>query len=151
MTHRLSALLFAALFCAATSAAAQTLGVHTVTRHTNPELAHVEAGQRDYNDRNPGAYWRWANGAQVGAYRNSHRANTVYAGWALESPQWRGLTVGGGVFAATGYPLGTVLPLAAGSVAYHLTNGLALRLNATPRIGNKASGTLHLTVEYTFQ
>ena len=88
----LHALMFA-LSLAGVSASAQTLpaavGVHLGSYH-----AHAPAGV-PYNGVNPGLYARWASGLTLGAYRNSIRRNSVYAGWTITDAAERfGLTLG---------------------------------------------------------
>lgn len=121
------------------------IGLHLYTHHLDPELATRCGGptcQQPYNSVNPGVYARTSGGWQAGLYRNSHRKPTVYAGRAWETscgPIW----CGAGVFAATGYPAGDVVPMATVSVRFG-----AVRLSYAPRVGDNASGIVHLSVEW---
>jgi hypothetical protein len=132
------AILAALLLTAA--AHANTVGLHLVSQHLNPELG-PPAG---YNNVNPGAYLRTDAGWQAGGYWNSHRKPTFYAGKVWTLAQGENWDAGAMVAAATGYPAGSVVPLLAASVRYG-----ALRLTATPRIGDKASAVLHLSAEWS--
>jgi hypothetical protein len=122
------------------------LGLHLFTAHLDPSLAAgnvpIECNGGHYNDTNPGAYARTADGWQAGAYRNSRCRTTVYAGRAWET-RCGPLHCGVGAFGATGYPAGRIIPIVAPSVRY----GIAC-LSFTPRIGNKASAIVHLSFEY---
>lgn len=118
--------------------AAAAIGIHLASTHLNPELGPT----RGYNDINPGIYARFESGAQIGAYYNSHRRPTFYAGHSWTLVKGKTWDVGALAAAATGYPSGAVVPIAAMSVRYR-----ALRLSATPRIGNKASAVVHLSLE----
>lgn len=57
------------------SAQAQTIGVHTVTVHY----------EKDMNGANPGIYYIGKSGFTTGAYFNSVRHMTAYAGWTWET------------------------------------------------------------------
>jgi hypothetical protein len=137
-------ILLAAALLLATTAHAQTIGVHLVSTHLHPELAHADGDPEPYNDINPGLYYRTAAGWQVGAYRNSHRQPTFYAGKAWTIGMGQNWDAGVMLAGATGYPAGSVVPMLAASVRYSF-----LRLTATPRIGSKASAVLHLSAEWS--
>lgn len=119
--------------------ATAVLGVHLASYHLNPELS----GDRPYNDVNPGLYLRTEAGWQAGYYWNSHRKSTVYVGRAFTLVSGQRWDAGFFVAAATGYPWGEVVPLVAASVRYR-----ALRITATPPVGDKASGLVHASLEW---
>lgn len=119
--------------------AAVTLGIHLASYHLQPELS----GDQPYNDANPGLYLRTPAGWQVGTYWNSHRKVTLYGGRAFRPFAGQNWDAGAFLGVATGYPWGDLMPIGALSARY----GFA-RLTATPRIGDKASATLHLSFEW---
>lgn len=121
--------------------AAVVVGVHLASVHLQPELS----GDRPYNNANPGLYVRTAEDWQGGAYYNSHRRASFYAGRAWETSGT--VRAGLGVFAATGYPMGSVVPMVTGSLATDV-GATTVRLSATPRIGDKASAVVHLSLEW---
>lgn len=116
-----------------------TLGVHLFSVHTAAGLEPV----------NPGLYVRHESGFTAGAFRNSYRRTSAYAGYTFETADRRfALTVG----AVTGYPAKAVLPLAVPSVRFELGDQVAARVAYLPkppgRIGH--SHALHLSIEREF-
>lgn len=98
----LGTLIAAALLSASGTVLGQQLpavvGVHGATWHAANQ--DKIPGSRGYNDANPGAYARWANGFTIGAYRNSLFRNSAYVGWTITDQADRfGLLVG----AVSGY------------------------------------------------
>jgi len=81
------------LLLLSTAAHADTLGVHAVSWHDQP----------GYNNRNPGVYYATDDGIVIGAYRNSQRSNTVYAGKILERNLTENVAVSVTLGLATGY------------------------------------------------
>lgn len=134
-------LLMMLLALASQAATAQVLGLHTATWHSRP----------GYQAATPGAYWRFANGATLGAYRNSEGHGTAYAGWTWTTDEARPLSLGFTAAAATGYSAAPVVPLLAPSVAYRpggLLGDTTLRLVALPKWHPKQGATaVSLTVE----
>lgn len=124
---------------------AAVIGLHTYSAHLDPALAAnsvpADCNGGRYNDANPGVYVRSRDGWQIGGYLNSHCRTTVYAGHAWEAPCWR-LHCAVGLFGAGGYPAGRVVPMVPVSARYEF-----VRLSYTPRVGNKASGVVHLSFE----
>jgi len=122
------------------------IGAHLYTAHLDPHLAGVCGDQRctvaTYNSINLGVYARTSTGWQAGAYRNSHRKPTAYAGRAWETSCWA-LHCGVGMFGATGYPSSAVVPMIPVSMRYQ-----SVRLAYMPRIGDKASGLIHVSIEF---
>lgn len=109
--QKLAAAAAVALAFVVGAAHAGTIGLHLVSYH--PEHPH---DRPRYNDLNLGAYYRANAGWQVGAYYNSQRRPSVYAGlaWSYDAgPASVGLLAG----LVTGYRAGPVLPFAAPSVA----------------------------------
>lgn len=99
----------------------------------------------NFNNFNPGIYYRNDEGWTVGGYYNSLRQTSFYAGYTL---QYRalGLTVGG----ATGYEA-PVQPLLVPSLRLFSNEKFSARLAYIPRVEKRiASNVLHLTVEYSF-
>lgn len=101
MSPRLfAAALFLVAVCAAGPALSQTVGLHTASQH----LPRYEW----QSNSNPGAYVRTADGWTVGAFRNTLRRPTVYAGRT-----WMDVIGPVDVMAAaaTGYRVAPVVPL----------------------------------------
>jgi len=110
-----------------------TLGFHLFSRHFP---------SNDYNNVNPGIYYRLAEGPTAGIYRNSLRRTSVYAGYTLEWGRF-GLTAG----AVTGYTDG-VQPLLVPSMALFTYRGVTTRLIFIPRVEKRIdSHVLHFVVE----
>lgn len=116
-----------------------TVGVH---------LGSVHLPQRDFNNFNPGLYVR-QDDWQAGAYLNSYRRTTAYAGrvWRLErvwGPLRKYEVFTGG---ATGYenvwPHGLVAPMVVFSHRFETGMRLSL-IPPTP----KNSGVVHLSMEF---
>jgi hypothetical protein len=117
------------------------LGLHLATAHSTNTM----------NNTNPGVYARWADstgtGPVAGAYYNSERAHSVYAGyswgWQASSlPVSAAITAG----AVSGYSAGKLLPLLVPSTALHM-GSTALRLTYVPKVEKKGAHALHLSVE----
>ena len=126
----------AALALLAPCARADTVGLHLVSVHMP---AH------EFNNFNPGIYYRNDDGWTAGGYYNSLRKASVYAGYTW---QYRalGLTVGG----ATGYQY-ALQPLLVPSLRLFNHEGVSARLAYIPRVEKHIeSNVLHLTVEYSF-
>jgi len=127
-----------AVCCAATlltcAAHAGTIGVH---------LASVHLPQRHFNNTNPGLYYRTDAGWTAGAYRNSLRRTSAYAGRTWD---WGRFSLTGG--AVTGYTE-EVQPLLVPSVRVVTAHGMTARVAFIPRVEKRIeSHVLHLTVEY---
>ena len=128
----IAAVIAAGACIAAFDANAQTVGVHLATWHDTGGL----------NGINPGAYIRTERGLTAGAYRNSERHNSVYAGYTVSTPNpWGECSMTLGL--VTGYEAGT-LPLALPSVRLGY-----VRLTALPR-AHKGQGSagIHLSMEW---
>jgi hypothetical protein len=116
-----------------------TVGAHLATAH----LGDHGAPREGWQNVNPGLYVRLANGITAGAYWNSERRTSAYAGWTLATSDDRwALTVG----AVTGY--GGVKPLLAPSVRIGLTKAVSVRL--TLLAAPKASPAIHVSAERRF-
>ena len=130
----LSCLLAAAGLLATPSARAGTIGLH---------LASAHMPERHFNNTNPGLYYRSDEGWTAGAYRNSLRRTSDYAGYTWE---WGRLAVTGG--AVTGYAQ-SVQPLLVPSVVLLSVQGVSARLAFIPRVEKRIeSHVLHLMVEF---
>jgi hypothetical protein len=129
-------LVYVAAALPASCAQAQTVGLHLGS-------VHERAG---FNNVNPGAYVRGADGWTVGAYRNSVRRLSVYGGRTWESPAWHGLSAAVTVGVVSGYT-DTVAALVVPSLAF-TAHRTALRVGIVPRPPtNGGSAALHLMVE----
>ena len=82
-----------------------TIGVHAYTYHFDKS--------QNYNNYNPGLYLEY-QGWIAGAYYNSERAPSAYAGYTFKAVfgSWIDVTVG----AVTGYERAAVLPLVVPSI-----------------------------------
>src|SRR5687768_5347830 len=109
-------ILVAALIAA--SAFASPAAAGTVRLH----LGSIHFPQRDFNNSNPGLYYRSDAGWTAGAYRNSLRRTSAYAGHTW---QWDrlALTAGG----VTGYS-DRLQPLLVPSYAFLRTQAFSLRV-----------------------
>ena len=128
------------LAAAASTAQADTIGMHVASWHSEP----------GFNGRNPGAYWRADSGLTLGAYCNSQSRSTrfpdaptckvsTYAGQSFEVGP---VTLTAGII--TGYAIGTV-PMVIPSVKL----GDHLRIAFIPRINPKNSAhTVHAMLEF---
>ena len=121
--------LLAALLLLPASALAGTVGLH---------LGSVHLPKKDFNNVNPGIYYRWDNGATLGTFYNSERRQSVYAGWSWQWG-WAGLTAG----AITGYRRSAVLPLLAPSVKLG-----HWRVVVLPKVEKTGATVIHLTMEF---
>jgi hypothetical protein len=125
---------FAALLTALLSGhvAAATLGAHIAT-------AHIPRGE--FNNINPGVYARFDGGLTVGAYRNSFRRTSIYAGKTWESGALMAgarVALTAGVISGYEHPLLLVPSLAIGHV----------RLAYVPPAEKAGSHALHLMLEF---
>jgi hypothetical protein len=119
-----------------TLARAQAVGLHLGS-------IHERAG---FNNVNPGAYVRDAEGWTVGVYRNSVRRVSLYGGRTWESPAWHGLSAAVTVGVVTGYT-DTVTALLVPSVVF-TAHRTALRVGIVPRPPTDGgSAALHLMIE----
>lgn len=149
--------LFAPVSCRAEGL---TFGVHLASTHI--------PARPEYNNVNPGLYLRTAEGLTLGAYRNSYRRTSVYAGWTFERGPFA-FTVG----ATTGYRKrswdqpcpdgggtssiqtcritegetnGYLAPILSPSVRLPAVAGFTPRLSYVPSIG-AGSSVFHLSIE----
>ena len=122
----------------ATPVKAETIGAHMGSWHSEP----------GFNNVNPGAYYRDDSGATVGAYRNSIRRISTYAGWTWSKPITQGVQASVTAGVITGY--GGVMPMAIPSLRVEVGEHLAVRTIVIPKI-NPKQGThvVHLAVEWT--
>lgn len=123
-----------AMLIAAPRAEAGTVGLHLVSAHLP---------KRNFNNTNPGLYYRSDSGWTTGVYNNSLSRASVYGGYSL---QYRALalTVGG----VTGYQHDVQL-IVVPSVALFTVHGVTTRVAFIPRVEKRiASHVLHLMVEY---
>ncbi|HEV7913569.1 MAG TPA: hypothetical protein VGP22_07365 [Albitalea sp.] len=128
------AAVLAAASLASTSASAGTVGLH---------LASVHTPARHFNNSNPGLYYRTDSGWIAGAYRNSLRRTSAYAGYTWS---WKALAVTGGM--VTGYSE-HVQPLLVPSVLVFHNSTVGVRVAFIPRVEKRIeSHVFHLSVEF---
>jgi hypothetical protein len=135
-----TALILVAALLAATTAQADTIGLHLASWHSKP----------GYNNVNPGAYWRGDSGLTVGAYCNSESRSALFPGARrCELARYVGYSFEAGPVTLTagvidGYQRGAV-PMVLPSVKL----GDTLRLAFIPRIDPKRGAhVLHLMAEF---
>jgi len=115
---------------------AQVVGIHLVSVH----------GKEGMNNFNPGVYARLDNGLTAGTYYNSHRRQSFYAGYTIETVGKISLALTGGV--VTGYA--KTMPLLVPSVAYKFSEA-TIRLGFIPKPPVRGScSALHLMAERHF-
>ena len=129
----LSAVCCASAWGADADAPKDTLGFHLFSQHLPAA---------DYNNINPGIYYRLAEGPVAGLYRNSVRRASIYAGYTWQWGRFD-LTTG----AVTGYTNGVQLLLVP-SMGLFTVNGVTARLAFIPRVEKRiGSHVLHFAVE----
>jgi len=101
-------------------------------------LGSVHFPQDGYNNVNPGGYLVTPSGLTAGAFYNSQRHLSLYAGKNLPLYGPVSITLG----AVTGYPMAPLLPLVAPSIKLG-----AFRLSTVPPIVGMPL-TLHLSLEF---
>lgn len=123
----------------ATPVKAETIGAHVGSWHSEP----------GFNNVNPGAYYRDDSGATIGAYRNSIRRVSTYAGWTWSKPITQGVQASVTAGVITGYD-GGVMPMAIPSLRVEVGEHLAVRTIVIPKIDPKqGTHVVHLAVEWT--
>lgn len=119
-----------------------------LARAETPEVMGLHMGSwhedKAMNNFNPGVYARWKNGFTAGAYYNSEKRPTAYAGWTFHDKIDRfAITLG----AATGYKRAAIVPLVVPSVRFGVNENTSVRLSAVPLKGQAA---VHLSLEKRF-
>lgn len=128
--------LIAAAAFLASAAHAQTVGLHLGSWHSEP----------GYNNANPGVYVRLENGLTAGAYRNSFRKTSVYAGWT-----WQADIAGFRPAITAGLISGYRHPfLVVPSIAAPEIGSVRLRVAYVPRLDPKGAHVIHLMAEKEF-
>lgn len=140
LTHRYIVYLLVAFGAlAATDAHAEdTLGFHVASYHSRPGFCNI----------NPGLYYRWENGIQIGGYRNSQCRPSFYGGWFVETEGRVRAGIGLGV--VSGYRGRGILPVLMPSVAVSVTEHQSLRFIYFPKTHPKAAAVFHMTIEHRF-
>jgi hypothetical protein len=114
-------------------AMADTIGLHIGSHHMPA---------KNYNNRNPGLYYRTDEGWTAGLYRNSLKKDSVYAGYTWKFGALDVTTAG-----VTGY-FHAVQPLLVPSVSLPSVYGITPRIAYIPRVEKKiGSHVVHLMVE----
>ena len=126
--------LAAAAWLLAPCAIAGTIGFHIGSHHMPA---------KNYNNANPGMYYRTDDGWTPGGYRNSLRKDSVYAGYTWKFGALDVTTAG-----VTGY-FHKVQPLLVPSISLFTYQGVTPRLAYIPRVEKKIGAhVLHLMVEF---
>ena len=130
---RIAALAVAALTLAP-CALADTIGLHIGSHHFPA---------KNYNNSNPGLYYRTDEGWTVGGYCNSLRRNSFYAGYTWKFGALDVTTAG-----VTGY-FHKVQPLLVPSLSLFTYRGVTPRVAYIPQVEKKVGAhVLHLMVEF---
>lgn len=124
----LAALLFSA------SAVAGTVGFH---------VGSVHFPARDFNNFNPGIYYRTDSNWQAGVLYNSERHVSFYGAKILQRGRFA-LALG----AITGYERAKVVPLVAPSFAVIESPEFTARILYLPKVESTGAHALHLVVEF---
>ena len=126
------------------------IGVHLLSLHSNPGyVTAVDIPGRPlqterFETATPGLSLRLANGATVGAYRNSYGRGSAYAGWTFETADQRwALTVG----AVTGYPRLRLGLDAAGAPGWSARIAFIPKPPAHGSAPSHATAALHIALE----
>ena len=127
---------------AANELAPAAVGVHIASKHSSYA--------QQWNDDNHGLYARWANGATVGAFRNSEHATSAYVGWSKDWPLVKRVDVGLLLGLVTGYQRADVLPLAVPSVRLAATKNLGIRASLIVNPDKAGAHAVHLSAEWRF-
>lgn len=132
-----------ALFCLALtllpkSCSADTLGLHVGSQHFPA---------RNYNNFNPGAYYRWDSGWTVGGYYNSVRRFSFYFGRQWDYGLTPGLSANLTAGAVTGYA-DKLRPLLVPSFTFGDFSGPKFRLAYLPRVEKGGAAVVHVAVEW---
>lgn len=96
----------------------------------------------DHNNRNPGNYVRWSNGATLGTYFNSERHQSAYVGY---TQQWGAFSLTTGLI--TGYERKLLLPMVVPSVRVAQFDNVSVRIAVLPRFERYGSTVVHLMIE----
>lgn len=125
-------------------AAALALAAHADTKIEAYGL-HIgshHAPARDFNNWNPGAYARWTNGMTLGAYYNSERHMSMYAGYTYQHGPLA-VTVG----LISGYERRAVMPMIVPSVRLAKLDNVSFRLAVLPKLEKRGATVYHLMME----
>jgi hypothetical protein len=107
-----------------------TIGLHLATAHEKP----------NFNNENPGIYYRNSSGLTLGSYFNSERNQSNYAGYTVH-----GSNFGVSFVVLSGYKVGLLLvPIP--SVRFEVARDVSVRFTGlySPHVG----AAVHLSVEF---
>jgi hypothetical protein len=94
-------------------------------------------GKPGFCNFHPGIQFRWDNGVQFGAYRNSQCRASLYAGWSIEA--------GGDGYRGKG-----VKPAPSPSIAVSITQQQSLRFGYVPKTHPKSAAAFQMVIEHRF-
>ena len=123
-----------ALFTSTFTYADPVYGVHIGSQHFPG---------KDYNNINPGAYVRYDSGFTLGAYYNSERRVSAYAGYTYEWGRF-GITLGG----ITGYKRMAILPMVVPTLRLGQIGPATIRLAFLPKIEKSGATVIHFMAEF---
>lgn len=116
---------------------ADTFGLHIGSQHYPA---------KEWNNSNPGVYYRSDSGLTVGAYYNSHRRPSVYIGQQWSTELW-GFEPSIAIGLITGYKLPVMV---APSIATPAIGSIRARVAFLPKIEKSGSSVVHLMLERKF-
>lgn len=120
------------------------IGVHLGSVHEGPQPVE------NLNPVNPGAYLQLRSGWVAGAYYNSVRRASVYAGYQLQAPAWGPVQAAVTLGVITGYQ-GRPLPALVPSVYVGLgQDGWGVRVSYIPKVQATKVHTVHFALERRF-
>ncbi len=128
------------------NAAVDTVGVH---------VGSVHFPQNNFNNVNPGLYVAGSinnvpvlpDGRYVvGAYYNSERKGSLYAGFIYPVTEYVDVVLG----AITGYSAAPILPLVAPSLHFPIMGAWSGRVLYVPKIEKSGAHVIHLSLERKF-
>lgn len=134
-----AALVAGVLTVAAGGAAADELLFHTFSVHGHKRFFNDDGSSGVYNNTNLGVGWRTDGSYVLGAYYNSYRRPTVYAGRWLLWEVSESVQLGGWAALATGYKdyitRRELNVIGALTFRYSLGGGYSAYISGVPRLG----------------
>lgn len=122
------------------------VGVHLGSVHSN---SRDEVSGRNWNNANPGVYFRWGNVA-VGTYYNSIRKESFYVGYVYPVTDYLDVTVGViSGYNGPGYAAKPIMPMVVPSVHFPIgDSGLRGRIHVAPKVAKGGATAVHFSLEW---
>jgi hypothetical protein len=119
--------------------------------HFGLHIASVHVPQYNYNNANPGIYVRMESGMTYGAYYNSERRMSAYAGYTYDFNDTFSVTVG----VISGYKMGgektRIMPMVVPTMKLGKIGETTFRLAVIPQLTSskrQGSTVIHLMAEW---